>query len=309
MRFTRHGPVLAINEVEQRAFAVRSVWFEPGTSAYFGSTDYMTATSWDQFLAAMRRWGTPSENQVYADMNGNIGWVAAGKTPIRPNWDGLFPVPGDGRYEWRVIWPRRTAETSTPEQGWLATANQMNLPDNFPISARKVGFEWADASRWDRIAEVLKANTKLTLADAMDLQNDDTTMLARRLVALLKPLSPDDANIKRALELMKAWDAHDTEDSAAAAIYEVWIANHLGPAVVDRGTAGRRHHHRSGQHFGSCRLPGTSRATLGANPNAERDRLLSESLVAAVADVVSGSGLNQRHGLREKCIAPTSCTP
>ena len=44
--------------------------------------------------------GAPTENQVYADIKGNIGWVPGGLTPIRPNWDGLMPVPGDGRYEW-----------------------------------------------------------------------------------------------------------------------------------------------------------------------------------------------------------------
>ena len=61
----------------------------------------MTAKDWNGFLTAMRRWGAPSENQVYADVKGNIGWVPAGKTPRRVNYDGLMPVPGDGRYEWQ----------------------------------------------------------------------------------------------------------------------------------------------------------------------------------------------------------------
>jgi penicillin amidase len=73
--FTRHGPVVYADPEQRRAFAVRSVWFEPGTSAYFGSTEYMTAKDWQGFRAAMARWGTPSENQVYADKSGNIGWI------------------------------------------------------------------------------------------------------------------------------------------------------------------------------------------------------------------------------------------
>ena len=101
LKFTRHGPVIFVDDANKRAFAVRSIWFEPGTSAYFGSSDYMTAKDWNGFLGAMRRWGAPSENQVYADTKGNIGWVAAGKTPRRVNFDGLMPVPGDGRYEWQ----------------------------------------------------------------------------------------------------------------------------------------------------------------------------------------------------------------
>ena len=70
--FTRHGPVVYADPQQRRAFAVRSVWFEPGTSAYFGLTEFMTAKDWQSFRAAMARWGTPSENQVYADTAGNI---------------------------------------------------------------------------------------------------------------------------------------------------------------------------------------------------------------------------------------------
>ena len=59
-----------------------------------------------QFKASHATWGAPTVNQVYADTNGNIGWVPGGLAPIRPNWDGLLPVPGDGRYEWAGFWPR-----------------------------------------------------------------------------------------------------------------------------------------------------------------------------------------------------------
>ena len=79
---------------------MRAAWLEPGTAPYLGSVDYMRANDWDGFLAAMNRWGTPGENQVYADVRGNIGWKPAGLVPRRSNWDGLLPVPGDGRYEW-----------------------------------------------------------------------------------------------------------------------------------------------------------------------------------------------------------------
>ena len=79
---------------------------------------------------------------------------------------------------------------------------------------------------------MLGSNRKLTLADAMDLQNDDTSMQGRRLLAVLKTLSTSDGGQKPALDLLKAWDARDTADSAAAAVYEVWIAKHLGPAFV-----------------------------------------------------------------------------
>ncbi|MDQ0040928.1 acyl-homoserine lactone acylase PvdQ [Variovorax boronicumulans] len=101
--FTRHGPVLLSEPGKRRAYALRAAWLEPGMAPYFGSMDYMRARNWDQFRAAMNRWGAPGENQVYADSSGNVGWIPGGLTPIRPNWDGLMPVPGDGRYEWRAF--------------------------------------------------------------------------------------------------------------------------------------------------------------------------------------------------------------
>ena len=99
--FTRHGPVL-VDRTPRRTGRSRCArrGSTSGMAPYFGSIEYMRARNWDQFAAAMNRWGAPGENQVYADTAGNIGWIPAGLTIVRPNWDGLTPVPGDGRYEW-----------------------------------------------------------------------------------------------------------------------------------------------------------------------------------------------------------------
>lgn len=293
LKFTRHGPVIFVDADKKHAFAVRSIWFEPGTSAYFGSSDYMTAKSWTSFLGAMRRWGAPSENQVYADTSGNIGWVAAGKTPRRTSFDGLMPVPGDGRYEWQgFLSLDELPKLYQPKQGFIATANQMNLPADYPVNERRVGFEWSDSARWQRIIEVLQANGKVTLADAMALQNDDTGMIARRLVALLRPLTSDDAKVKKGLDLLKAWDARDAEDSAAAAVYEVWIANHLGPVLL-KTTAPKAAELIAPEASSISAIVGYLEkpdAALGSDPAAERDRVLRDSLGAAVADVTDKLG-------------------
>ncbi len=98
LKFTRHGPVLA--ETPGHAFAMRTVWNLPGASGYFGSSRMWRAKSWADFKSGQEAWGTPPLNLVFADTTGDIGWSAAGLTPVRPNWDGLMPVPGDGRYEW-----------------------------------------------------------------------------------------------------------------------------------------------------------------------------------------------------------------
>ena len=101
LRFTRHGPVIDFDPAHRRAFALRTVWAQPGASAYFEASWSITPATWNDFKAALDHWGAPPLNFVYADRSGAIGWAAAGLTPRRPNWDGLMPVPGDGRYEWQ----------------------------------------------------------------------------------------------------------------------------------------------------------------------------------------------------------------
>ncbi len=162
--FTRHGPVLKSDG--KHAFAVRTVWAEPGTSAYFGSIEYDDARDWPSFYAEMSQWGAPSENMIFASTAGDIGWIAAGRAPIRPNWDGLLPVPGDGRYEWKgFLTADQLPSSHNPPEGWFASANEMNLPPGYPAAQRKVGFEWSDPTRIMRIKQVLGANGHVSLAE------------------------------------------------------------------------------------------------------------------------------------------------
>ena len=137
LRYTRHGPVIYEDPERHTAFVVRAAWLEPGMAPYLGSMDYTRARSWDEFLAAMNRWGAPPENQLFADPAGTIGWKPAGLTPIRPNWDGTLPVPGDGRYEWAGF--RDMDElpvAANPARGWLATANEITCPTTSPRTRR-----------------------------------------------------------------------------------------------------------------------------------------------------------------------------
>jgi penicillin amidase len=285
--FTRHGPVVYADPQQRRAFAVRSVWFEPGTSAYFGSTEFMTATDWQSFRAAMARWGTPSENQVYADAAGNIGWIAGGRAPIRPNWDGLMPVPGDGRYEWKgFLRQEELPQSFNPPEGFISTANEMNLPADFPIADRKIGFEWTDRSRATRIKEVLAAKPHLTVADAMALQNDDFSVNGRRLTRLILPLKSEDFATSQGLGLLRSWDYRTTVDSAAAALFEVWMTKHLGKTAVAKATPEAARALIAIPDIAAViDLLENPDSSLGADPQAGCDAVLLESLAAAVNDV------------------------
>ncbi len=228
---TRHGPVIYIEKGKNRAFAVRSAWLEPGTAPYYGSVRYMRAKNFDQFKDAIEYWGAPTLNHVYADVEGNIGWVPGGLAPIRPNWDGLLPVSGDGRFEWAGRWKgEQLPRVYNPASGYITTSNEMNIPADYPYQERKLGFEWANPSRHQRIDEVMSKAHKLSLEDSMHLQNDQVSIPARRLVELLKPLSSDDPESKAALGLLTTWNASVDADAPAAALHEVWFSRHLGRA-------------------------------------------------------------------------------
>lgn len=226
--FTRHGPVIRQDPARHTAFAVRAAWLEEGMAPYLGSMDYMRAGNWDEFAAAMNRWGAPPENQVYADPSGRIAWQAGGLTPVRPNWDGTLPVPGDGRYEWAGFHDADQLPGAVdPPEGFLATANEMNLPPDYPAD-RHITYDWYAPHRKHRLDEVLATTTDATPESMVALQNDVLSVPARRIVARLRELSLDTDG----LALLTDWDAVLAPDSAAAALFEVWYRRHLRPALL-----------------------------------------------------------------------------
>ncbi|MEM1230404.1 MAG: penicillin acylase family protein [Pseudomonadota bacterium] len=228
LRFTRHGPV--IHESDKHLFAVRAAWLDEGMAPYFGGIEYMRAQNWRAFRESLNRWGAPSENQVYADVDGNIGYKPAGLFPRRGNWDGLLPVPGDGRYEWDGYFDMDVLPVEfNPERGFTSTANAMNLPAGYPIERYPVGFEWSPPWRHLRIRQALAAQPKHSLADSEALQRDYRSLLAERILSQL----PSEPAQEPALALLRAWDGTLNADSAAAALYVVWLYQHFEPALAE----------------------------------------------------------------------------
>jgi penicillin amidase len=291
LRFTRHGPVLDFDPAHGRAFALRSVWFEPGAAGYLQASWLDHARTWTDFLAARAHYVAPPENLVWADVGGTIGWAATGLTPTRVGWDGLMPVPGDGRYEWRGFLPGdELPATRNPAKGWFATANEMNLPPGYPAEARPTAFEWNDRSRITRIDEVLAADPHVSVADSMALQTDSHAAIARRLIALAAPLSSDDPRIAAALARLRAWDGDESTDSVAASLYEVWSAKHLGRAVVSREAPSAAAIISAGSLDAvlfALEHPGPA---LGPDPVAARREILLTSLGEALDELASRLG-------------------
>ncbi|MFT5014278.1 MAG: penicillin amidase [Dinoroseobacter sp.] len=233
LKFTRDGPVIYTDDDSHRAFAVRAAWLEAGMAPYFGSVEYMRANNWHEFLGALNRWGAPSENQVYADIDGNIGYKPAGLTPIRKNYDGLLPVPGNGEFEWHGFYDMDQLPVQyNPPEGFVATANAMSLPDGYPYQERIIGFEWADPWRIQRIKEVLSSDKKHTFTNSVDLQRDYLSIPARRI---LKQLDIE-ALPELARQFFSGWNFRLEQDSGASALFEVWHNVYLMPSLFSDAT-------------------------------------------------------------------------
>lgn len=234
LEFTRHGPI--VHKTKRHLFAVRAAWLTEGMSPYFGSVEYMRAQNWRGFVAALNRWGAPSENQVYADIQGNIGYKPAGLFPKRDNWDGLLPVPGDGRYEWDGFFDMDVLPSEfNPERGFTGTANSMNLPPDYPINEKRIGFEWSAPWRYQSLWRTLAAQPQHSMQDSADLQRNYESVLAEKLVSELPQNAPsgtNDPKVQKALSLLHAWDFVLDRNSAAAALYNLWYHRHLQPQIA-----------------------------------------------------------------------------
>jgi penicillin amidase len=222
LKFTRHGPVIYEDVEHRKAYALRAAWLEKGCAPYLSSLRMDQARNWREFKAAAFANRTPSLNMIWADRKGDIGWQATGLAPLRKNWAGLLPVPGDGRFEWKGFIPARELPSLyNSASGFIATANQDNLPAGFPYP---VGYVWADPFRFLRIMEVLGARSKVGIGDMTALQQDVLSIPARRLVALVKDLGSPTADpvVRKCLDLLRRWDFVLAPESAAAAGYVSW---------------------------------------------------------------------------------------
>ena len=288
-KYTRHGPVVFEDTENNVAYAVRAAWLEPGGAPYLASLRMDQAKTWEEFVEACNYSNIPGENMVWADREGNIGWQAVGIAPIRRNWSGLVPVPGDGRYEWDGYLPiRAKPSVYNPDEGFFATANNHLTPDDYP-HMDAIGFEWSDPYRWARAVEVLGSGRLHSMTDMMALQTDYHSIPARTIVPMLRHVGPAaDRDTERARELLLAWDFVLDAGSVAAGIhtaFESRVRGNVRDLFVPAAARGLLRGMAMVKVIGHLTAPG---GEFGDDPIAGRDGVLLRSLEEAVA------------GLREK---------
>jgi len=237
LKFSRHGPVIYESIERGVACTARVAWLEPGMAPYLGSVEYMNAAGMNEFVTAMDRWGAPGENQVFADVAGNIGYKPGGMIPRRKTWSGLMPVPGDGRYEWDgFVEPGVIEGQRNPARGWCATANQRTVTWQEWESADRFCYEWSAEYRFRRISDVLDTASRLGIEDCQALQLDVRSLPAvamlNALRAILGPKGCTGEEAQWAWAELSDWDGAMEADSRAAAVFEVWHRRFFRPALL-----------------------------------------------------------------------------
>ncbi|WP_137825780.1 penicillin acylase family protein [Brevibacterium sp. 2SA] len=195
------------------------------------------ATNWEEFRAAAELFDVPSQNLVYADVEGNIGYQAPGKIPRRGTADGMLPRQGwDSGQDWQGwIDFDELPSALNPERGWIVTANN---PVTRPGESERLGDDYDDGDRATRITDLLTeaiAAGPVSADDFAAIQGDDLNPLADTLVPRLLALDANgDPDIEAAQEMLRTWDGRDAADSAAAAYFNVVVSTILAEVFAPK---------------------------------------------------------------------------
>ena len=218
------------------AVALRWTALEPSTM--FDAFDVLnTAQDWDDFRAGAALFGSPAQNLIYADLEGNIGYQAPGVIPIREGYDGKWPVPGwDSRYQWKGTIPfTALPSVLNPEEGWIVTANQAVIGPDYPFF---ITDDWAYGARSQRIVDLVEEATadgaSIDSNRMRSIQMDSVNGLAVFLAPKLAALPTTDATAD-AVRLLDGWDHTQGIDSAPGRVLQRGLAADGRPDVRRRG--------------------------------------------------------------------------
>ena len=219
---TRHGPVVTDVVVtdlvpdEKRTLALKwAAYDDPVTVPFF---DIDTAQNWQEFRSALSHFSSPGQNVVYADIDGHIGYQAAGHIPIRKSGASPLPVNGsDNLHEWTGYIPfNQLPSIYDPVSGVIATANNKVTPPGYPYS---ISTQWGSPYRTERIYEVLDSQKKFTAEDMLKLQTDTYSEFDRfcgeRFAAAVSHSSKASARAREAAKIMQDWSGWVSAELAA----------------------------------------------------------------------------------------------
>jgi penicillin amidase len=236
---TAHGPLVATEDdweeppdlasrsgrISPRPLALRWEAVTQGeTAGAFDSID--RAGSWAEFLSGVRRFGAPSQNFVYADIDGHIGYAMSGRLPVRAGGDGGTPVPGwTGEYEWKgTVPPERLPVLLDPPSGAIVTANA-EIDRHWPATMTR---DWDAPFRTERILQMLGTRTGLTADDMHDIQMDVRSVASDHILAAVDAARKSPAfdkaepEARLGVDRLRLWD-RQVDDRPVVALYEAFV--------------------------------------------------------------------------------------
>src|SRR6266851_4961883 len=246
IRTTRHGPVISDLAAPPGVaptgdiLALQATFLAGEDRTPQALWEVNRASNWEEFNAALTNVVAPQQNIVYADVDGNIGFTAPARIPIRGAGDGWLPAPGwSGEHDWTGFIPfAELPRAFNPPNGRFVSANNKIVGDDYPYF---IGRDWDLPYRVSRINALLD-ETKLQSPDTTAaIQADALSLAARDLLPLMLAIAPADAREAAALDRLKAWDGRMTLDQVAPLIFTAWLrdlnrvlfAERLGEAFAD----------------------------------------------------------------------------
>jgi len=222
VRISRHGPLMSdVISGTGQPLALRWTALDSDDHLISVFMGVNTAQNWKDFTGALRGYTAPMQNFVFADVDGNIGYYAPGKLPIRATGNGTLPVDGwTGTNEWIGYVPfEELPQSFNPQQGYISTANNKVMPDSYK---HFIGSRWAAPFRAARIVEMIESKPKLSFDDMVAIQADQRSAFARQILPMLLNAKVNSERERQTVELLRSWDGTVRGDSTAAAAFEAW---------------------------------------------------------------------------------------
>lgn len=254
VKVTRHGPIVsdavnAINAASPKTpkpapldpLAFRWTALDDDDTTLQSFLRLNDARNWEQFTGALRDFVAPSQNFVYADVDGHIGYYAPGRIPMRASGDGSRPAEGwTGDAEWTGWVPfDDLPHLYDPPDHFIVTANHRPAPADYPYN---LGLEWTEPYRAQRIVELIERRPKLTPDDFAAMQADTLSLHAKSLRPLLLQFEhPADEADGHALSFVLKWNGDTRGDGTSPTVFAAWfhaltsaiVGDELGPTLAE----------------------------------------------------------------------------
>lgn len=246
-RITRHGPLITevyglddfheiagVDLPQNYALSLHWTALEP-TCLMCAIWGFDTAQNWEEFRAAAAQFSAPSQNIVYADLQGNIGYQTPGNIPIRvEGHSGLYPVPGwTGEYEWQRYIPfDELPYTFNPPEGYIATANNAVVGPEYPYM---ISQQFAYGFRARRIVDLIEDTPAvIDAAYIQQMHGDNMDLLAVEIIPILMDTPLDNDDLVEIRDLLQGWNYQMDMDSAPAALYAAFWKHLLSFTFEDQ---------------------------------------------------------------------------